>query len=201
LANKLSFLVPFLEEDSSLAAVFGGVLYIDDTGNSLDAVKSINSTHVFDDLIMGINIPSAPASVIKRNCILEVGKYDQSIGIEDWFLWLKLTEKGWCLKTLDAPVVKYRRHLSNMTNSYKKMHENRMLIVRHFENHYIYSQARSNLYMQAARESATHEVVYPLRMIMKAKLAPLSLKMLVLVKVITPKWLIVLSRRFRDVVA
>lgn len=67
--------------------------------------------NVFECLLKGNFIP-APGILLDKEKVTAVGGYNEEVGIEDWDLWLRLSQ---CYKIgyVSEPLVYYRRHSSN----------------------------------------------------------------------------------------
>ncbi|MBM7454926.1 alpha-1,3-rhamnosyltransferase [Oceanisphaera litoralis] len=140
--------------DDKVVGVFGGMELIDDCGNKVGEKKQV-FTHNFKSLIYHERIPFAPAALLKTKRVKEVGGYDPSIAIEDWFMWLKLTESGDLLVSKDILVVNYRVHDESMSRNVKKMHSERMKIIKRFEYSIHYEKAVRNIAFMGAKSIAT----------------------------------------------
>ncbi|WP_273276745.1 glycosyltransferase [Maribacter polysiphoniae] len=56
------------------------------------------------------SFPIAAAIFIKRSFFLDMGKYDESLPLEDWTFWLKITKRKEKIYQLDKVTVGYRIH-------------------------------------------------------------------------------------------
>ncbi|WP_018610985.1 glycosyltransferase family 2 protein [Segetibacter koreensis] len=101
LPNKISRQVETLEQlTEDYALVFGKPYRMDVHGNYLqkDYYQSIKvdvssvETLGFEELLLK-NFISSTSHLVRMNAIKEVGMYDETLRVEDWDLWLRLTKK------------------------------------------------------------------------------------------------------------
>ncbi|MGM0598309.1 MAG: glycosyltransferase family 2 protein [Candidatus Rifleibacteriota bacterium] len=156
LPEKIKILLPILEKDSRISAAFGGYELIDEEGKVLKIQKGMDHWHSFEELIMQKYIPSGPAALLRRDAVQNVGGYDSNIKIEDWYMWLKLSDAGGKLRSLPVPVAKYRIHDSNTVFNFKYMHENRMKILEKYKGGKFYKTALSKEFFQTGLASIGH---------------------------------------------
>lgn len=65
---------------------------------------------------LGLGLPTASALLIRRTALQEVGNWDPTyLGAVDYYLWLRLSEKG-PLTRLSATTVGYRQHPTSQKN-------------------------------------------------------------------------------------
>jgi alpha-1,3-rhamnosyltransferase len=190
ISTKTSTLVKVLENDKKIAAAFGQINYIDEH-SIVQPEKNLRSKeviHTFEDLIRHINIPRAPTALIRTALIRAVGKYDSSIAIEDWYMWLKLTESGeYTLFSTTDILANYRRHTQNMSSKSRLMHNARVAIVDRFKHAPSYTEARSTILSLGALSIANDECLYPIQLAMKAKFAPRALRTRAIIKALIPR--------------
>lgn len=187
LPHKTSYLVAKII-DTNYAAVFGQVAI---HGSGVYKNKSVKEkiVHCFEDLICGLNMPSAPAALIKLSELRRVGLYKESLPIEDWYMWLKITQDGGTLSSFPEVVARYRRHGGNITNNQGGMQKARLLLLREFQDSNIYRKAIKYSYLQSARDFALTNKRVAVKMF--ALSLPLRKNSLfVLVKIIVPMFLI-----------
>ncbi|UUM28126.1 hypothetical protein NQU59_03025 [Acinetobacter colistiniresistens] len=84
--------------------------------------------------------------------INRIGGYVEGIVIEDWFMWLKITELGYSLDYIDEIFVKYRRHDNNTSNQLELMHQGRLDIVKMFDRSDFSDAALACIYLVSANE-------------------------------------------------
>lgn len=155
LKNKIEEQINFYQknQDLSIVGVFGGVNFIDDENKIINIniqkkVKKINFEEVFfhDYYLL------APTQLLKTQAIKDVGCYVNGVVIEDWYMWLKLLEKG---DFYEIPLIlsNYRMHSSNTIKNLEKMHSGRFEVLSFFKNHEFYQKAYKNvLFLNAFEE-------------------------------------------------
>lgn len=143
LQHKTSFLVEKLETTNHNAA-FGVMREIGAIVNNKMKLNRV-LTHTFSDLMRHINMPNAPGAMILTSKLKEIGGYPENIKIEDWYMWLKLTEKGEVLRTYPEEVALYRRHEDNTSSKLWLMHTNRVKVLSFFSDSKDYKIALSKI--------------------------------------------------------
>lgn len=154
LQGKCSLLLPLLEADENLAAVFGSVVYIDNDSRVLRYQTGIEHMHNFDELLMNEFIPPAPAGLLRKSSILNVGCYDPDIKIDDWYMWLKLTYTGLSLRSISENVVKYRMHPTNTVNNYRLINAESIRILENYREHPLFNMAVSKANWASAKSAS-----------------------------------------------
>ena len=174
--------------------VFGLVNEFTNAKNHINNTQSI-MLHTFADLLFQKNFPKAPTAMLKVDGIKEIGGYDEKLKIEDWYMWLTLTEKGCKLVTFPQPLTRYRRHEGNITNNFTVMHEARIEVLSHFKNNPMYESAVENAYVLEARRSANVSFSRAMQFLNKIGWFR-KVSLLILLKSLTPKLLIGLKRSY-----
>ena len=139
--DKISRLMPIMENEPRLAGVFSGNEAIDGNGSVFGVESSPARYFGFEELIMHRHTFSTPGQLLRTKPMKAVGGYVAGMYIQDWYMWLKLTEAGHTLKNVPDVLVQYRYHDSNISKNRQKMFESRQQILSHFKNHSLYSLA------------------------------------------------------------
>jgi alpha-1,3-rhamnosyltransferase len=148
---KTARLVDVLEhEQNNIAGVFSGCLLIDDSGLNVGNELGTDMNYSFNDIIMHRHSIHAATQLLRKDALLEVGGYAEDIYIEDWFMWLKLTQVGYVLKSIPDTLVEYRIHSSNGSNNLLRMYESKMMVLSHYREHRLYKKAVANIYIWTA---------------------------------------------------
>lgn len=192
LPHKTSFLISKLKTET-VDAAFGLLHEFSDTEKFIKESKGV-IYHNFEDLILQKNIPAAPTAMIRMEVLKKIGGYQESLAIEDWYMWLALTNKGDKLITYPEVLTLYRRHESNMSKNLKKMHSGRMEILDYFKDASIYSAAVKNEYILEARRSAYSDTKRTFVFLNKAGWLNKT-SLLILFKSLTPKIFINMKRK------
>lgn len=202
LPNKLKQLVPLLEADCNVAAVFGSLIKISSDGQVLQKCLGLSCIHSFEDLLMHKNIPPAPGAVIRKKAIIEIGGYDPEIRIEDWYLWLKLAEKKESvLLSIPDYVAKYRIHENNTIKNWKFMYEHRKRVLELFHKNPLYPRALSKIKLLSAHDAIdSGHMMASLKLLREAKFEPPLVKMRYLLKILFPKHILKVYKHIRSAV-
>ena len=197
LENKTSVLVEVLKADNSIVAAFGGLELIDDLNHPVARVYGADKVHTFDEIIMGETVPGAPAGLMRTNALKNVGGYPEFLSVEDWYMWLTLTNTGHRLRSIKEPVVKYRIHENNTAKKYKLMHEQRLEILSFFLQSPLYCRAVSRAHLTSAAEASSFpDAAFTLDMIRLAKGESYLLRYLYLIKSLLPKSVVKVAKKF-----
>jgi alpha-1,3-rhamnosyltransferase len=116
LPNKISKQVELFENNPRWSVVSGSAILINEKGFKIGVNRKKKSRLEFSDFFYGRNNLIAPAVLIKKSDIDEIGGYDESIQIEDFYLWLKFTSLNKLIYQSSDFLVKYRIHGSNFTS-------------------------------------------------------------------------------------
>jgi alpha-1,3-rhamnosyltransferase len=130
-SDKTSIQVAYLEENPNIAACGGNIIAVDEKGNNLKKQKNENfRTLGFEDVFLGRKrgLP-APTAMIRKDVFFEVGGFDPAIKVEDIYLWLKITKRGYPLAVLKDKLAFYRKHDSNI-------HYDHEFMLKHLEKVY-----------------------------------------------------------------
>lgn len=140
-------------KDENVAGVFGGYYSIDNNNNILDTV--ISGYKEYDNLkiIMHQFELPAPTALLKTVTVREVGGYRPDIKIEDWFMWLKLTESNGKLVYMSEVLCYYRSHSNNFSKNLDLMYEERVKVLSWFKNNKNYLAARKNIEWYSVTDS------------------------------------------------
>lgn len=137
--NKVSKQVKYLNENPSTIGVFGKASILLNDKEIITAGQ--NYKYNFNDIFHHLFSLPAPTQLIRLDAIIKVNGYDESIKIEDWYMWLKLTENGGTLDVLDEVVAVYRKHDNNMSNNIEKMISGRRQVLDKFKKNPKYHTA------------------------------------------------------------
>ena len=152
ISNRIYFQVQYLEKNKNCAGVFGAFEVIDQDGKVKNIRKKGNRKYYFKDVFLHKHELPAPTQLLKMNIINEVGGYDDGILIEDWYMWLKITELGYSLDSLDNLFVKYRSHDNNFSKKFDLMLAGRLNIIEIFKKNKFSDEAIAYAYLVAANE-------------------------------------------------
>lgn len=150
LPGKISCLVPVLEAEPELAGVFCGLETIDEQGMVFGQQSSEERYFAFDEIILHKHTFATPGMFLKMAAVKQVGGYQNNVGIQDWYMWLKLSEAGYRLKVVPDVLVKYRKHPHNISKNVAKMFDGRKQTLAHFSGDCRYALALAQVHVWAA---------------------------------------------------
>lgn len=151
LSDKIKFQVEYLENNQDITAVFGGVQLIDKNNIKLEKITSKTRSYDFKDILMHKHDLPAPTQMIRMKDIKKVGGYDSSLYIEDWYMWLKLSQHH-RISYINQVFALYRHHDDNNSKNFEKMHNGRIEILSLFEDSDFYEEALENIKWMNATE-------------------------------------------------
>lgn len=155
LNNKCSIQVAYLKSTSNCSAVFGGSVIINENGKELYTRKVKKTEITFKQLFLSEKSVSAPTQMIRLTDLKEITPLPQNLYIEDWYTWLRLTDKGYAIHVIEDVLVKYRRHTGNISGYVEEMHSSRSDIIRLFSDNKLYKKSIVSSYVTSAIEVAT----------------------------------------------
>ena len=156
-SNKTSIQVAYLEENPEIAVCGGNIIAVDEKENVLKKQRYANfRTLVFEDVFFGRKHGiQAPTAMIRKDVFIEVGGYDPAIILEDIYLWLKITKRGYPLAVLEDKLAFYRKHGSNIHYNHEFMLDQIEKVYEPYkseENYdYIINKRRVNRLLAAAK--------------------------------------------------
>jgi len=123
--DKIEKQVQFLEDRDDIAVCGGNMVFIDAEGEILEKQKKkpyseVGFITIFNNRKAG---PPASSAMIRLDVLREVGGYDPKIGLEDLYIWMKITHNGYRLAILENNLIYYRKHKSNTSKQYEFMSE------------------------------------------------------------------------------
>lgn len=140
LEDKTAIQVSFLEDNDDISAVFGGVKLVDN--NNLELCKWVTEERLygFKEIIMHEHVLPAPTQMVRLELIRKIGGYNSNLLIEDWYMWLKLSQNG-KIFYLSQIFALYRQHDSNISKNLTKIHQGRLDVLDCFKDHPSYKKA------------------------------------------------------------
>ena len=167
--EKTEIQVDYLEKNDKCAGVFGNVTYIDEDNRAIYNSNLNFKKNTFEDVILFNYIIMAPTQLCRLDLIRKVGQYNVDIKIEDYFMWLKLTENGlYSLDSLNNYFTKYRTHSSNTSGQSELMYSERLKVLKYFSYHPLYLKAISNSYLITAHDYINSDKIKALGFYFKA---------------------------------
>lgn len=148
--EKTSRLLSAIADEPDVAGVFCGCEYIDESGLVIGAENHPLAHFAFDEVLAHRHFLQASTQLLHTERVRATGGYLEGVYIEDWYMWLKLTEAGHKLKNIPDYLVQYRYHATNISKQRGQMFEARQQILGHFRQHKGYRHALSVMCIWAA---------------------------------------------------
>lgn len=155
LPNKISSQVSYLNNDNDCIGVFGNVEIIGgkDIVQSLVPKKKKIKKYKFNDIYLHRHNLPAPTQLLKADFLKMIGGYNAEVLIEDWYIYLLMTNNNnFHLANINEVVCCYRRHLNNTSSNTDSMHNGRLSVLELFPNEKYYEKARFNCFLATAIE-------------------------------------------------
>lgn len=140
LPEKTKLQVEFLKENKNISAVFGGIELIDNNNVKISERVKQSKQYSFKNIILHQHDLPAPTQMIRLKTLKEMGGYDRNIIIEDWYMWLKLSEKSQ-IYYMSENFSLYRSHGDNISKKINIMHNGRMQVISNYSGHPLYDKA------------------------------------------------------------
>lgn len=141
--NKTELQVSYLEKNKSCMGLFGSMKLIDEDNNFIGEWLVKDKKYVFEDVLLHNHKIMTPTAMLRLKTIKDIGGYNPKLYIEDWYMWLKLSEHG-TLDSVKDIMSLYRKHDNNSSGNVEKMHASRIAILDPFKAHPKYSRALKN---------------------------------------------------------
>lgn len=95
--------------------------------------------------------------MIKRYVLDEIGLFDEKSAIEDWDMWLRITDK-YKMGFVSEPLVYYRRHANNMSYDYNiAWYDSMKYIIHKWRDREGYQQSINSIELSAINNFARHQ--------------------------------------------
>ena len=112
LPERLEIEVKYLDAHPDVGLVYSDFYKIDKNGKIRRIIKSRPQDNF---VLLQINYITRIAVMHRRECLNEVGLFDESItGDDDWDMWIRISEK-FKMGYIDKPLAKYRIHGGNIS--------------------------------------------------------------------------------------
>ncbi len=133
--DSIKLKVNFLESNLDYAMVYTSGYYYYQNINLVKDFIIDTPFHgkVFKELLK-CNFVFAIGVLMRTESVINVGKYNENINIEDWYMWLKLSQK-YKIGYLDKKLAYYRIHSSNSSSNIKRMMQNEVLILSEYKDY------------------------------------------------------------------
>lgn len=130
LPEKLALQIKAMEDDPVVGLVYCGYHQVDDNDTILATVRPEKRGAVFHDLLYQNCITgSASAVLLKTELLHDAGYFNASLSAcEDWDLWIRISRLC-TVEFVDAPLVKWHVHPSNMHKNIPLMEKNTFVLL------------------------------------------------------------------------
>lgn len=98
-----------------LVAVYSGVELVNAEGKLLRTKKGSGRVVSFESAFLRKEFLPTPTFFALKVAIADVGNFDSSLSLEDFYMRLKLTAAGGKFYVIKEPLVQYRQHAENMS--------------------------------------------------------------------------------------
>ncbi len=178
LPNKTTLQVAYLINNPRCAAVFGGVQLMNEKSADIGRKRRKRRKHrtfCFKSIFLHNHSLPASTQMLRKSVLSEVGGYDINAIVEDWYMWLVISFRGYTLDNIGVPVARYRMHNENISKRFSIMAAQRKYIIDLFSSHELYDRAISNALIVSAAEFQTLNRRYALQLFVAAlKISPIE---------------------------
>lgn len=128
--NKLESQLKALQENSKAAVAYSWTDYINELGQSLNQGSHMKvNGDVYAKLLLIDFIASGSNPLIRRQALLEVGGFDESLtAAEDWDMWLRLAAR-YHFACVPSPQVLYRISVNSMSSNVDKQETESLQVI------------------------------------------------------------------------
>lgn len=142
--KKTKLQVNYLEKNKSCIGLFGSMQLIDKDNNFMGEWLVKDKKYTFEDVLLHNHKLMTPTAMLRLKIVKDIGGYNPKLYIEDWYMWLKLSEQG-TLDSIEDIMSLYRKHDNNSSSNVEKMNDSRVAILDPFKSHPRYSKALENV--------------------------------------------------------
>lgn len=158
----------FFNIDETIAVTYTSSSMIDEKSILIEDLSTdkYKSGHIFDDLFFLKFWPAAPSFMFKRVNVLEVGGFDETIGVEDYFLILKLAQK-YKIQHVDEFLTYYRIHNLNISKNNVFLFKGHLDTINKFKDYKGYKKRIKQLKVSMINSYARRNKKEALKFILK----------------------------------
>lgn len=153
--KKVEIQVRELELEPEVAICSSGLCVVDANGDQLRVNKIKRRFFSFNDFFLGRYYFPAPATMVRTSVFRAIGGFDENYLIEDHWLLMEITRRGYKALQLGIVLCSYRRHGSNISGNLEWMYDQNLINLRKYSTNSNFSLACSilnmNYFVEAAR--------------------------------------------------
>lgn len=152
--DKIKHQVAYYEQNPHYGLIFSNAYLVNSDSEVLGAFDEHRFKHecTFEDLILDKSGIPALTAMVKKEVYLEVGLFDETLIIEDWDMWLRITDV-YKVGYLKMNTAYYRTHDTNISSKTELMMDDRLKIIKKWRRKY------SSLCQQAIKYWKTQALV------------------------------------------
>lgn len=145
LPDRFAKQIPWLSAHSDAGIAGGNILKIDADGKLYPQKRQRQHPERFldfDDLFSGRKTQPPTATLLFRKEALQaIGGFNKDLRLEDLYVLLKITERGWKIGVMHEVLSYYRVHPTNTVKDLRMMHEAVLKTYAYFSQHSGYRKA------------------------------------------------------------
>ena len=134
LPHKTEIQVEYIEKHDDVQAVMSSVNWINSNNEIISERKLSYKEYGFEDIFLSKQSLYACTQLSRLESIRSIGGYKEGCPIEDWYMWLKLSQLG-KLVSLNEKLVNYRLHDDNTIKKGDVIYEGMMEIAEEYKFH------------------------------------------------------------------
>lgn len=171
-SNKIKKQVYEMERDKNIGACASRVDVVNENSDLIRRRSKFQvNRFTFKDILLGEYVFPAPSMMFRLKLLKDLGGYDESILIEDHWLLLALSSRGYSLLLINDYLAAYRRHDENLSSKLEWMVEQRLLNLRRYRDSTYYNLAVNRLYAEAFMVAAKSNIALALWYLSKISLS------------------------------
>ncbi|MEB5928168.1 MULTISPECIES: glycosyltransferase [Acinetobacter] len=147
LPEKTTIQIEAITKNTNIAAIFGAHQLINDDGDVVKVKENARYREfTFQEIFFHQHDIPASSQLIDLKLLKEIGGYNENTKVEDWDLWLRLTEHDAKLIYLPEIIVGYRMHETNLSRDKSLMFEEVFKILQQYKDKKGYPYAEYKVY-------------------------------------------------------
>jgi alpha-1,3-rhamnosyltransferase len=170
LPNKTATQLDYMRRNNDVAVCGGNVEYIDEEGIRLPrhekklAERKLDFEDLFTNKKPAI---AAPTSMFMTSILKDLNGFDASSRLEDFPLWLKMTNTGYKMGAVSDVVLQYRKHNSNTSKNIRLMTESVLDAYSPYSDHSAYTMVTQKFIASMMLKAAKSDPSLALELLLK----------------------------------